>query len=121
MNARDIINHIPALPEVIVLLGACVLMLVDLYVKSERRAASFRLALGVLAAAGVATLFVQWVDGTAKLYLFHGLFVSDSLSNLLKLVCYASVWAALVYSRQYLLDRGLLRGEYLTLLFALPA
>ena len=49
MNARDIINHLPALPEVIVLIGACVLMLVDLYVKSERRVASFRLALGVLA------------------------------------------------------------------------
>ena len=120
MNARDIINHIPALPEVIVLVGACVLMLVDLYVKSERRVASFRLALGVLAAAAAATLFVQWVDGAAKLYLFHGLFVSDALANLLKLVCYASVWAALVYSRQYLLDRNLLRGEFITLLlFAL--
>jgi NADH-quinone oxidoreductase subunit N len=96
------------------------LMLVDLYVKSERRVASVRFALGVLAAAAAATLFVQWVDGPAKLYLFYGLFVSDALSNLLKLVCYASVWAALVYSRQYLLDRGLLRGEFITLLlFAL--
>jgi NADH-quinone oxidoreductase subunit N len=95
-------------------------MLVDLYVKSERRVASVRFALGVLAAAAVATLFVQWVDGPAKLHLFYGLFVSDALSNLLKLVCYASVWAALVYSRQYLLDRGLLRGEFITLLlFAL--
>jgi NADH-quinone oxidoreductase subunit N len=120
MSARDLINHIPALPEIIVLLGACMLMLVDLYVKSERRVASVRFALGVLAAAAAATLFVQWVDGPAKLYLFYGLFVSDALSNLLKLVCYASVWAALVYSRQYLLDRGLLRGEFITLLlFAL--
>jgi NADH-quinone oxidoreductase subunit N len=120
MSARDLINHIPALPEIIVLLGACILMLVDLYVKSERRVASVRFALGVLAAAAAATLFVQWVDGPAKLYLFYGLFVSDALSNLLKLVCYASVWAALVYSRQYLLDRGLLRGEFITLLlFAL--
>jgi NADH-quinone oxidoreductase subunit N len=120
MSARDLINHIPALPEIIVLLGACMLMLVDLYVKSERRVASVRFALGVLAAAAAATLFVQWVDGPAKLHLFYGLFVSDALSNLLKLVCYASVWAALVYSRQYLLDRGLLRGEFITLLlFAL--
>ena len=45
MNARDLINHIPALPEIIVLLGACMLMLVDLHVKSERRVASFRFAL----------------------------------------------------------------------------
>ena len=31
-------------------------------------------------------------------------------------MCYAAVSAALVYSRQYLLDRGLLRGEFITLL-----
>src|SRR6185369_7181544 len=76
----------------------------------------FGAALGILAAAAAATLFVQWVNGPTKLYLFYGLFVSDAFSNLLKLVCYASVWAALVYSRQYLLDRGLLRGEFVTLL-----
>ncbi|MEA3195367.1 MAG: NADH-quinone oxidoreductase subunit [Betaproteobacteria bacterium] len=116
MTLHDLVNHMPALPEVIVLLGACVVMLVDVQVKSEQRVASFRLAQAVLIAATAATLFVQWVDGPAKLYLFSGLFVSDALSNLLKLVCYASVWAALVYSRQYLLDRGLLRGEFITLL-----
>jgi NADH-quinone oxidoreductase subunit N len=116
MTARDIINHLPALPEVVVLLGACVLMLVDVSVKSERRVASFRLAQGILVLAAAATLFVQFVNGSSKLYLFYGLFVSDAMGNLLKLVCYASVWAALVYSRQYLLDRGLLRGEFITLL-----
>jgi len=120
VSVREIINHMPVLPEVIVLLGACALMLVDLKVKSERRIASFRLAQGVLIAAAAATVFVQWVNGPDKLYLFSGLFVSDALSNLLKMVCYAAVWAALVYSRQYLLDRGLLRGEFITLLlFAL--
>jgi len=120
VSVREIINHMPVLPEVIVLLGACALMLVDLKVKSERRIASFRLAQGVLIAAAAATVFVQWVNGPDKLYLFSGLFVSDALSNLLKTVCYAAVWAALVYSRQYLLDRGLLRGEFITLLlFAL--
>jgi len=120
VSVREIINHMPVLPEVIVLLGACALMLVDLKVKSERRIASFRLAQGVLIAAAATTVFVQWVNGPDKLYLFSGLFVSDALSNLLKTVCYAAVWAALVYSRQYLLDRGLLRGEFITLLlFAL--
>ena len=77
MTARDVINHLPALPEIIVLLGACVLMLVDQYVKSERRVASFRMAQAILVLAALATLFVQWVNGPDKLYLFHGLFVSD--------------------------------------------
>ena len=53
-------------------------------------------------------------------YAFHGLFVADVMSLVLKLAACGAVSAALVYSRQYLLDRGLLRGEYLTLLlFAL--
>ena len=53
-------------------------------------------------------------------YTFSGLFVADVMSHLLKLAAYIAASVALVYSRQYLLDRGLLRGEFLTLLlFAL--
>src|SRR5204862_6897015 len=46
----------------------------------------------------------------------NGLFVTDPLSNLLKLVCYIAVSVALVYSRSYLLERRQLRSEFLTLL-----
>src|SRR5205807_5828744 len=59
---------------------------------------------------------VQGQANYSRLLLFNGLFVSDTLSNLLKLVSYLSVWATLIYSRQYLVDRGLLRGEFLMLL-----
>src|SRR3981189_3658554 len=114
-----VIDHLPALPEVLLLVGACALMIVDLYVKSERRNASFGLAQIVLLLCTLATLYVFLVQGQAnysRLLLFNGLFVSDTLSNLLKLASYLSVWATLVYSRQYLVDRGLLRGEFLTLL-----
>ncbi len=120
MDARTVlIDHLPALPEVLLLVGACALMIVDLYVKSERRNASFGLAQIVLLLCALATLYVFLVQGQAnysRLLLFNGLFVSDTLSNLLKLVSYLAVWATLVYSRQYLVDRGLLRGEFLTLL-----
>src|SRR5256714_9174494 len=120
MDARTVlIDHLPALPEVLLLTGACALMIVDLYVKSERRDASFGLAQIVLLLCALATLYVFLVQGQAdysRLLLFNGLFVSDTLSNLLKLVSYLAVWATLIYSRQYLVDRGLLRGEFLTLL-----
>jgi NADH-quinone oxidoreductase subunit N len=111
-----LVNHLPALPEVILLVGACVLMIADLHVKTERRDLSYLIVQAVLLLCAASTLFVQWVDDSTRLYLFNGLFVSDSLSNLLKLVSYVSVWATLIYSRQYLVDRGLLRGEFLTLL-----
>ena len=42
------------------------------------------------------------------------------MSHVLKLCAYAAVAVSLVYSRQYLLDRSLMKGEFLTLLlFAL--
>jgi NADH-quinone oxidoreductase subunit N len=113
-------SFLPALPEMVLLLGACTLMIVDLYVKSERRSGSFVLAQGVLLATAAATTFLFWGTGGQLAYAFSGLFVSDVLSHVLKLAAYVSVAAALVYSRQYLLDRGLMRGEFLTLLlFAL--
>lgn len=117
MNGND---FLPALPEIVLLLGTCALMIVDLFVKDERRATSYLLAQGVLLACAAATTFVLWGTGGELVYSFHGLFVADVLSHVLKLAAYVSVAATLVYSRRYLLDRGLLRGEFLTLmLFAL--
>ena len=109
-----------ALPEILLLAGACALMLVDLFVRGEERRVSFFMAQCVLLAAVAAVLFVLVGTGGQTVYAFHRLFVADLMSQLLKLAACGTVSAALLYSRQYLLDRGLLRGEYLTLLlFAL--
>src|SRR3982075_3822650 len=117
--AFAILDHVPALPEVLLLGGSCAIMLLDLHVKSERRVATFRLAQGVLLACALATLWVmqvQWEANYSRLVLFNGLFVSDIMAHIVKLACYGATSVALVYSRQWLLDRGLLRGEFLTLL-----
>ncbi|HKU46416.1 MAG TPA: NADH-quinone oxidoreductase subunit NuoN [Burkholderiales bacterium] len=114
MNWTVIIDHLPALPEVIVLLGACALMIFDLQVKS--RTATLWFAQAILALCVAATIFVWWGSGGNRLLIFNGLFVADAMGHLLKLVCYLAVSAALVYSRQYLDSRGLLRGEFITLL-----
>ena len=123
MNWIAIIDHLPALPEALLLAGACALMIVDLNVKSEKRTATLVMAQLVLLACALATLWilnVQWKANFSRLVIFDGLFVSDVMAHLLKLVAYISVSVALVYSRQYLLERGLLRGEFITLLlFAL--
>jgi NADH-quinone oxidoreductase subunit N len=117
MNWTAIIDHLPALPEAIVLVGTCALMIFDLYMKDERRGATLAFAQVVLLLAAAATLFVLLSAGRpAKYLIFEGLFIADTMSHLLKLLCYLSVSAALVYSRQYLFERGLLRGEFVTLL-----
>jgi NADH-quinone oxidoreductase subunit N len=120
MNLSNFIDHIPALPEILLLLGACAVLIIDLFVKSERRTASFATAQAVLLLCALATLVIQWVSGTSRFVLFNGLFVSDVMSNVLKLTAYVAVSVTLMYSRQYLLDRNLLRGEFIVLLlFAL--
>ena len=110
-----LLDYAPVLPEVLLLIGACALMIFDLYVKHEGRGASAVFAQVVLYLCVAATLFVDY--GTLQhLYLFNGLFVVDHFANLLKLVCYLAVSAALVYSRSYLFERGMLRGEFMSLL-----
>ncbi len=116
MNWMSLVNHVPALPEVLLLAGTCVVMIADLRVKSERRTGTYAIAQCVLLLCALATLFIQSVNGVSRLYLFNGLFVSDAMSNILKLTAYAAVSTALVYSRQYMLDRGLFKGEFVTLL-----
>ncbi|HYN13882.1 MAG TPA: NADH-quinone oxidoreductase subunit NuoN [Burkholderiales bacterium] len=116
MTLIRVLDHLPALPEVVLLAGACAVMIADLYVKDEAKRVTVGLAQAVLLLCAAATLFVAWGGGGARFYIFNGLFVSDLLSHLLKLVSYIAVSAALVYSRQYLADRGLLRGEFITLL-----
>jgi NADH-quinone oxidoreductase subunit N len=115
MNTVTIVDHLPALPEIILLAGACALMIFDLYVKSERRAGTFWLAQAILLLCALATVFVHIGTGRG-LYIFNGLFVADAMGNLIKLVCYLATSVALVYSRQYMLDRGLMKGEFVTLL-----
>jgi NADH-quinone oxidoreductase subunit N len=111
-----ILNHLPALPEAILLVGTCVLMIVDTFVKHERRAPTYWIAQATLGLCVLATVFVISIAGAEKYYIFNGLFVADFLSHLVKLVSYAAVSAALVYSRQWLVDRQLLRGEFFSLL-----
>jgi len=120
MNLLTLIDHIPALPEILLLLGTCVVLITDLFVKSERRTASFWAAQLVLLLCLVATCGIQWIGAASKFVLFNGLFVSDVMANLLKLTAYLAVSVTLVYSRQYLIDRNLMRGEFIALLlFAL--
>ena len=115
----NLLDYAPVLPELLLLIGACALMIFDLYVKDEGRGASAVFAQVLLYLCAAATLFVD-LGTRSHLTLFNGLFVVDHFANLLKIVCYLAVSAAIVYSRSYLYERGMLRGEFMSLLlFAL--
>src|SRR4030095_5977483 len=111
-------NVFAALPEIVLLIGACGLLVIDLFVPDARRNVTYVLALAVMVRAGA----VCWAMLSAGLvtYAFNGMYVTDPMANVLKLFSIATVAVMLIYSQSYARDRGLWKGEIFTLtLFAL--
>ena len=116
MSSMEFLSHLRALPEMWVLVATCVLMILDLYSRDEQRRVAFYGAQAIVGVAFLLTLYVVYESEGTRQIIFNGMYVSDVLGHLLKLVCYVATSAALVYSRQYLADRGLLHSEFVTLL-----
>jgi NADH-quinone oxidoreductase subunit N len=120
MTSPEFLSHLRALPEMWLLVATCAIMIIDVYSRDAARRVTLYATQFALAGCFVLTLYVLYESEGTRRIIFNGLFVSDVMGHLLKLVSYVAVSAALVYSRQYLSDRGLLRGEFVTLLlFAL--
>jgi NADH-quinone oxidoreductase subunit N len=107
---------IPVLPEVFILTMACVVLVVDLFLKESQRSISYGLSQVALIAAIPLTLAV---GGGETQYVFDGSYVRDSMGDLLKVFIYLVTFGAFLYAKDYLKDRGLFKGEYYVLgLFA---
>jgi NADH-quinone oxidoreductase subunit N len=106
----------PALPEIVLGIGICAVLLVDLYLPARLRDVTYLLALLTLGATALAVGEVG-VDGRAVT--LGGGFVSDGLASFLKLFVTAVLATVFVYSRAYLQDTSYHKGEYYLLgLFA---
>ncbi|MBL8382227.1 MAG: NADH-quinone oxidoreductase subunit NuoN [Burkholderiales bacterium] len=101
---------IPAYPEIVIALVIGVVLLADLWLPRERKVVLEWICLAGIALAAAITLALL-SDGTRG-YAFSRMFVSDPLSNLLKVGAYLAVAVTFIYSRRYMTERGLLTGEY---------
>ena len=111
------IDFAAVLPEILLLCGACVVLLGDLFLADARRHVSFWLTQAVLAAAAWAALATMPLQPTGA---FSGMVVDDMLADTLKFMSCVAVSLMLFYSRGYSAARGLFRGESFVLaLFAL--
>jgi NADH-quinone oxidoreductase subunit N len=120
MNLMDpgfpVPDLMPAAAEIVVLLMACVILIIDLFLPERRRWITYGLCLVTLVLAALATAFYVPRETVIT---FSGTFVSDPLARILKLFVYVVVAAVFLYSKDYLKDRDLFRGEYYLLgLFA---
>lgn len=108
-------------PEVFLLVSICAILLIDMFLADDKRNITYALSLLSLGVCGVLTMNATT---SGSVFLSNNMFVSDAMSNLLKMFSYIAVGVTFIYGRQYATDRGmtkgLLGGEFYVLaLFAL--
>jgi NADH-quinone oxidoreductase subunit N len=104
---------VPVTPEICLVVAICVVLLVDVFAGEKR--AGLTSTLTLLALAVSAALTVRYAHVTERVVLLNGMYVADELAFVLKLAGFLVVAVALLYSRSYLINRNILRGEYYVL------
>lgn len=115
----DNLSWIAVYPELVLLVMACVIALVDLGVKTPHRTLTYVLTLMTLAA--VAAMEAAYAVGGQTFYGFGKMVVVDPMGSWLKCFSCIALMVTVIYGRPYAADRDMLRGgEFFTLsLFAL--
>jgi len=109
-------NLVPAMPEMVMLAMACLVLVVDLFLPQAKRGFTLMLSLLTLVLVAVATVYVSPVTSIST---FGDSFILDKLAVTLKLAVYLVTFLVFVYSRDYLIDLNIYKGEYYVLgLFA---
>src|SRR5581483_10001976 len=103
----------PAIAEIYLMAAICAILLIDVFAGAKRPGLTSTLTLLSLAVG--AALTVVYGHTTHHAVLFDGMYVADELGYVLKLVGFLVVAVVLLYSRTYLQNRKILRGEYYVL------
>lgn len=103
--------------EIFLLAMACVILIVDLFVRDKNRSLTYFLTQASLVGSAIVTVMAS--TGQVA-YTFSNMFVGDLMGDVLKLMLDLVMVVVLLYSRSYVLERpNLARGEFYTLtLFA---
>jgi NADH-quinone oxidoreductase subunit N len=108
----DISTLLPVMPEIFLLTATCVILVIDLFLSQQNRIFTYGLALGAL----LATMaVVMTVGGGDRQVLLHGAYIRDPMGDLLKVALLAVALFSFVYSRRYLEQRNIFRGEFYVL------
>jgi NADH-quinone oxidoreductase subunit N len=113
-QAQDLVT---ILPELVILITACTVLVVDLYLRDDQKGTNHNLSIiGIIAA----LIAVGFVGGSGVDTAFSGSFIRDPMSDLLKGAILFVTLLSFVYSKEYMRGRELWVGEYHVLvLFAL--
>lgn len=105
-------DFVPVLPEIFLLTMTCLVLVIDVFLEQRQRHITYGLAQLTLLGAALLVLLTYARAPTTTMF---GHYVKDAMGDLLKFcICLASA-AAFLYSRDYLRQRDLFKGEYYVL------
>jgi NADH-quinone oxidoreductase subunit N len=106
------LNTIITAPEIFLLCMACAILVIDVFLREEQRNISY-----VLSQLTLLATFVLVLAGRTdqRLLAFNDMFVQDALADTLKLFILAIIFVVFVYSREYLRERNIFKGEFYVL------
>ncbi len=106
----EILNNLHlALPEMIILITACLALLGDLFLRDTVKSIAFFTAMGGLILAGIVSFLYL---GQYSTVILHGLFISDDTAQLMKIFICLSVCLSFFYSKHYNEERQMPSGDY---------
>jgi NADH:ubiquinone oxidoreductase subunit 2 (subunit N) len=103
----------PVLPEIALLVMACVVALTDLWVPGKDRIVTYCIAQTSLGVIAIGQLWFFYEGATY--YAMQRMVVADPMGHLLGLFATLAMMTTLVYTRPYAVSRDLLKGELFTL------
>jgi len=102
-----------AAPEIFLAIAICVVLMVDVFLPDKQRQVTYVLAMLTLVGAAIVSMMTSVLDPTVA---FSGSFISDAAGGVLKLVAYVVVALVFLYSRNYLEEHDLFKGEFFVLM-----
>jgi NADH-quinone oxidoreductase subunit N len=106
-------NWLAVLPEIVLLTMACVVAMVDLWVRDPRRLPTYVLTQVSLAV--VAGIHLWLFNEGQTFYAAQRMVVADPMGHLLGFFAAIAMIVTLAYARPYAADRDMLKGELFTL------
>jgi NADH-quinone oxidoreductase subunit N len=100
------------LPELYLVVAACLLLLLDAFMKPEQRPMLHWLSVAVLL---VAIYLVVAGQPLQTVTAFNGMFVRDGVAEIIKVFALLTTALVFIYAKPYLVDRKLFVGEFYTL------
>lgn len=105
------------LPEIIVLITACIVLVLGLFSNSEKGGLLILTSvLGIIFAAIATAKSHMGTNELVKTVLFNGNFIRDYMGDILKIAVYVTLIFVFVYAKQYLRNRNIFKGEFYALM-----